>query len=98
MTEISGVHRARLIKTVALIALFGNLVLASLKIVLGILSGSLAVIGDGIDSSVERAIKDRVEGVYDIMVHVEPWGDSLGQKNEGYGLDEARLSGGENTP
>jgi cation diffusion facilitator family transporter len=41
-----------------------------------------------IASQVERAIKDRVEGVYDIMVHVEPLGDSRGQKNEGYGLSE----------
>jgi cation diffusion facilitator family transporter len=45
-----------------------------------------------IASQVERAIKDRVEGVYDIMVHVEPLGDSLGQKNEGYGLSEERLN------
>jgi divalent metal cation (Fe/Co/Zn/Cd) transporter len=44
-----------------------------------------------IASQVERAIKDRVEGVYDIMVHVEPLGDSRGQKNEGYGLSEERL-------
>jgi cation diffusion facilitator family transporter len=51
-----------------------------------------------IATQVERAIKDRVEGVYDIMVHVEPWGDSLGQKNEGYGLDEAHLGTGEHTP
>ncbi|MDR2245864.1 MAG: cation diffusion facilitator family transporter [Treponema sp.] len=42
---------------------------------------------------VERAIKDRVEGVYDIMVHVEPLGDSQGQQNEGYGLSEARING-----
>ncbi|MDR2741106.1 MAG: cation diffusion facilitator family transporter [Treponema sp.] len=45
-----------------------------------------------IASQVERAIKDRVEGVYDIMVHVEPLGDSVGQKNEGYGLSEKRLN------
>jgi cation diffusion facilitator family transporter len=35
---------------------------------------------------VERAIKERVEGVYDIMVHVEPAGNL---ENEGYGLSEA---------
>jgi cation diffusion facilitator family transporter len=35
---------------------------------------------------VEKAIKERVEGVYDIMVHVEPAGN---QENEGYGLTEA---------
>jgi cation diffusion facilitator family transporter len=49
-----------------------------------------------IASQVERAIKSRVEGVYDIMVHVEPLGDSLGQKNEGYGLNEERLNEEEN--
>jgi cation diffusion facilitator family transporter len=49
-----------------------------------------------IASQVERAIKSRVEGVYDIMVHVEPLGDSLGQKNEGYGLNEERLNEDEN--
>jgi cation diffusion facilitator family transporter len=44
-----------------------------------------------IANRVERAIKDRVEGVYDIMVHVEPLGDSRREKNEGYGLNEERL-------
>jgi divalent metal cation (Fe/Co/Zn/Cd) transporter len=34
---------------------------------------------------VEKAIKERVEGVYDIMVHVEPAGN---QEDEGYGLQE----------
>jgi cation diffusion facilitator family transporter len=42
-----------------------------------------------IASRVEAAIKTRVEGVYDIMVHVEPAGDSNNDKNEGYGLREA---------
>jgi cation diffusion facilitator family transporter len=44
-----------------------------------------------IATQVEKAIKERVEGVYDIMVHVEPLGDSRGQEEEGYGLSEARL-------
>jgi cation diffusion facilitator family transporter len=39
-----------------------------------------------IAQKVERAIKERVEGVYDIMVHVEPAGNL---ENEGYGLSEA---------
>ncbi|MDR2078683.1 MAG: cation diffusion facilitator family transporter [Treponema sp.] len=39
-----------------------------------------------IASRVETAIKERVEGVYDIMVHVEPTGDSLRDEQEGYGL------------
>jgi cation diffusion facilitator family transporter len=34
---------------------------------------------------VEKAIKERVEGVYDIMVHVEPAGNI---ENESYGLSE----------
>jgi cation diffusion facilitator family transporter len=38
-----------------------------------------------IASAVERAIKERVEGVYDIMVHVEPAGNS---ETEGFGLEE----------
>jgi cation diffusion facilitator family transporter len=43
----------------------------------------------GIATRVEQAIKDRVEGVYDIMVHVEPAGYS--HKKEGYGLSEGNL-------
>jgi cation diffusion facilitator family transporter len=39
---------------------------------------------------VENAIKERLEGVYDIMVHVEPAGNL---ENEGFGLRER---GGEN--
>jgi cation diffusion facilitator family transporter len=39
-----------------------------------------------IAQQVETAIKERVEGVYDIMVHVEPAGNL---ENEGYGLSEA---------
>jgi cation diffusion facilitator family transporter len=46
-----------------------------------------------IASQVEKAIKERVEGVYDIMVHVEPWGDQKRQKNEGYGLCEETVKG-----
>jgi cation diffusion facilitator family transporter len=43
-----------------------------------------------IATGVERAIKERVEGVYDIMVHVEPSGDQ-GHKKEGYGLSEREI-------
>jgi cation diffusion facilitator family transporter len=42
-----------------------------------------------IATSVERAIKERVEGVYDIMVHIEPAGYS--HQREGYGLNEEAL-------
>ncbi|MDR1618417.1 MAG: cation diffusion facilitator family transporter [Treponema sp.] len=43
-----------------------------------------------IATGVERAIKEQVEGVYDIMVHVEPSGDQ-GHKKEGYGLSEREI-------
>jgi cation diffusion facilitator family transporter len=39
-----------------------------------------------IASRVEGAIKEKIEGVYDIVVHVEPEG--LYHKSEGYGLSE----------
>jgi cation diffusion facilitator family transporter len=38
---------------------------------------------------VEAAIKDRIDGVYDIMVHVEPAGEA--HKTEGFGLREGEL-------
>jgi cation diffusion facilitator family transporter len=41
-----------------------------------------------IATRVEGAIKRRVEGVYDIMVHVEPAMEDKGHKKEGYGLSE----------
>ena len=43
----------------------------------------------GIATRVEQAIKERVEGVYDIMVHIEPAGYS--HQREGYGLNEQAL-------
>jgi len=39
--------------------------------------------------SVESAIKQRIDGVYDIVVHVEPAGG--GEHDEQYGLNEKRL-------
>jgi len=42
---------------------------------------------------VEKAIKERVENVYDIMIHVEPEGNT---ENEGYGLSEESLRSGNN--
>ncbi|MDR2210116.1 MAG: cation transporter, partial [Spirochaetaceae bacterium] len=44
-----------------------------------------------IATQVEGAIKKRVEGVYDIMVHVEPAGRDQGHKKEGYGLSEREM-------
>jgi cation diffusion facilitator family transporter len=42
--------RDKIIKTASLISIFGNAVLSISKIVVGIISGSLAVLGDGLDS------------------------------------------------
>ena len=43
-----------------------------------------------IAEAVEKAIKERVE-VYDIMIHVEPIGDSAEGRDEGYGLREYQV-------
>ncbi|MCL2878708.1 MAG: cation diffusion facilitator family transporter [Treponema sp.] len=48
--------KAGIIKTASLTSLFGNTILAAAKIWIGIRSGSFAVIGDGIDSSVDVLI------------------------------------------
>jgi cation diffusion facilitator family transporter len=48
-----------------------------------------------IATRVEAAIKRRVEGIYDIMVHVEPSGDHHAENTEGFGLDEAAIEGHE---
>ena len=48
--------KVHLIRVAALTALFGNLILAVVKIGTGIYAGSLAVIGDGIDSSMDVII------------------------------------------
>jgi cation diffusion facilitator family transporter len=42
-----------------------------------------------IATQVEEAIKARVEGIYDIVVHVEPAGDR--RQGEGYGLSEQEI-------
>ncbi|MDR1175155.1 MAG: cation diffusion facilitator family transporter [Treponema sp.] len=49
-------ERARIIRIAALTALFGNALLAFVKIAAGFLAGSLAVAGDGIDSSMDVLI------------------------------------------
>jgi cation diffusion facilitator family transporter len=49
-------ERAALIRRASLIALFGNLALAAAKIIVGLIAGSLAVVGDGIDTSVDVLI------------------------------------------
>jgi cation diffusion facilitator family transporter len=55
MTQDLG-RKARLIKIASLTALFGNTILAAVKIGTGIYAGSMAVLGDGIDSSVDVLI------------------------------------------
>jgi cation diffusion facilitator family transporter len=50
--------------------------------------------GHDIAQAVERAIKSEIEGVYDIVVHVEPEGS--GEHDEQYGLNERTLN--ERTP
>jgi cation diffusion facilitator family transporter len=54
--KISAEGRASLIRRASLIALFGNLALAAAKIIVGLIAGSLAVVGDGIDTSVDVLI------------------------------------------
>jgi cation diffusion facilitator family transporter len=49
-------EKASLIRTASYIALFGNAALAALKIAVGLSAGSLAVVGDGIDSSTDVII------------------------------------------
>jgi len=49
-------EKARIIKIASLTALIGNTILAAIKISSGIYANSLAVIGDGIDSSVDVLI------------------------------------------
>ncbi len=48
--------RAILLKRASLIALVGNALLAAAKIAVGVVSGSLAVLGDGIDSSTDVVV------------------------------------------
>jgi cation diffusion facilitator family transporter len=49
-------ERSKTLRKASVIALAGNLVLASAKLVIGLLSGSLAVVGDGIDSSTDVVV------------------------------------------
>jgi cation diffusion facilitator family transporter len=49
-------RKAQLIRAASLIALIGNIILAAIKIGTGIYAGSLAVLGDGVDSSVDVLI------------------------------------------
>jgi cation diffusion facilitator family transporter len=48
--------RIKLVQKASIIALVGNALLASLKLAIGFLSGSLAVVSDGVDSATDVAI------------------------------------------
>jgi cation diffusion facilitator family transporter len=54
--DAARLNKAHLIKIASIIALLGNAALAFVKIMTGIYAGSLAVIGDGIDSSMDVLI------------------------------------------
>ena len=56
MKSAASPERTGLVRKAAVIALCGNLVLALLKITTGLVTGSLAVVGDGIDSSTDVVI------------------------------------------
>jgi len=70
--------KARLIQAASLTALVGNVVLAAVKIGTGTYAGSLAVIGDGIDSSMDVLIAIMTLIVARIIAHPadedHPWG------------------------
>jgi cation diffusion facilitator family transporter len=53
---MSGSTKSDAIRTASITALLGNTVLAAAKMIVGFASGSLAVVGDGIDSSVDVAV------------------------------------------
>ena len=76
--ENKAIKKARIIKTASLTALFGNFTLAAAKIITGIFSGSLAVIGDGIDTSVDVLIAIMTLIVANIIAKPadenHPWG------------------------
>ncbi|GAB1482183.1 cation diffusion facilitator family transporter [Treponema sp.] len=79
MDDTGGsLKRTRLIRKASIIALAGNAFLALLKITVGILGNSLAVIGDGIDSSTDVAIAAMSLAVAGIIAQPadadHPWG------------------------
>ncbi|MFA6505760.1 MAG: cation diffusion facilitator family transporter [Treponemataceae bacterium] len=71
-------NRTNLIRTASFIALFGNAALAALKIIVGLTSNSLAVVGDGIDSSTDVVISAMTLIVASVIARPadeeHPWG------------------------
>lgn len=72
------INRAKLIRTASYIALFGNAALALMKIIVGFASNSLAVVGDGIDSSTDVVISAMTLVVANVIARPadeeHPWG------------------------
>ncbi|MDR2939283.1 MAG: cation diffusion facilitator family transporter, partial [Clostridiales bacterium] len=70
--------KAKYIKAAAVIGLTGNSILAAIKIILGVISGSGALIGDGIDSSADVLISIITLAVVKIISRPadenHPWG------------------------
>ncbi len=75
---VDAEQKGRLIRIASITALIGNALLAGMKIAAGYLSGSLAVIGDGIDSSVDVMIAMMTLLVGRIIIRpadaTHPWG------------------------
>lgn len=73
-------QRTRLIRQASLVALLGNAILAAGKITIGLLAGSMAVVGDGIDSTTDVAIAVMSLVIAGIIArpadHDHPWGHS----------------------
>jgi cation diffusion facilitator family transporter len=71
-------NRTGIIKTASLIALIGNAFLAAVKMYIGFASGSLAVVGDGIDSSTDVVISLMALAVASVISRPadedHPWG------------------------
>jgi cation diffusion facilitator family transporter len=71
-------YRADIIKKASIISIIGNLLLAVAKITVGLISGSLSVVGDGIDTSVDVLISAMTLFVSRIITmpadEGHPWG------------------------
>jgi cation diffusion facilitator family transporter len=76
--ETNQAARARLVKRASRVALFGNFALAAAKIIGGLVAGSLAVVGDGIDTSVDVLIAAMQFFIAGVMARPadadHPWG------------------------
>jgi cation diffusion facilitator family transporter len=75
---MDSLNRAGIIRRASLIALLGNALLGGIKIVLGFRGNSMAVVGDGIDSSVDVLLAILTLGVARVIARPadedHPWG------------------------